>query len=157
MQRLIIVTLLAGLTLITGCASSKSGEAYERRQGRTVQDVQGGTVESVRPVLIEGTKSNIGTAAGGIAGGIIGRGGAGRSDIGRAVGGVAGAVVGGVAGAAAEEGLTREKGHEIIVRLETGRMIAVTQSGEEEFKPGDKVHIIQGQGVTRVTHTGQAR
>lgn len=155
MQRFIVVALLAGVTLISGCASSKSGEAYERRQGRTVQDVQGGTVESVRAVLIEGTKSGVGTAAGGIAGGVIGRGGSGRSDIGRAVGGVAGAVVGGIAGAAAEEGITREKGHEIIVRLESGRLIAVTQSGDEQFKPGDKVHIIQGQGVTRVTHAGQ--
>jgi outer membrane lipoprotein SlyB len=156
MHRLIIVTLLASLALISSsCASSKSGDAYERRQGRTVQDVQGGTVESVRPVLIEGTKSGVGTAAGGIAGGIIGRGGGGRGDIGRAVGGVAGAVVGGIAGAAAEEGFTREKGYEIIVRLEGGRLIAVTQSGDEQFKPGDKVHIIQGQGVTRITHSGQ--
>jgi outer membrane lipoprotein SlyB len=155
MQRLVVVGLLAGITLISACASSKSGDAYERRQGRTVQDVQGGTVESVRPVLIEGTKSGVGAAAGGIAGGVVGRGGSGRSDIGRAVGSVAGAVVGGIAGAAAEEGFTREKGYEIIVRLEGGRLIAVTQSGDEQFKPGDKVHIIQGQGVTRVTHSGQ--
>ncbi len=151
MRRFLIMALLAALAL-SGSASSKSGSAYERRQARTVQDVQLGTVESVRPVLIEGTKSSIGTAAGGVAGGIIGRGGGGRGDISRAVGGVAGAVVGGIAGAAAEEGMTREKGYEIIVRLEGGRLIAVTQSGEEEFKPGDKVHIISGQGVTRVTH-----
>jgi outer membrane lipoprotein SlyB len=156
MRRLIMVTVL-GTLVLSGCASSKSGDAYERRQARTVQDVQGGTVESVRPVLIEGTKSGVGTAAGGVAGAVIGRGGSGRSDIGRAVGGVAGAVVGGVAGAAAEEGFTRERGYEIIVRLDGGRLIAVTQSGHEEFNPGDKVHIIQGQGVTRVTHSGQAR
>lgn len=151
MFRLVVVSLLAAV-VVSGCASSSSGSAYERRQARTVQDVQVGVVESVRPVLIEGTKSNIGTGAGAVAGTVIGRGGAGRSDIGRAVGGVAGAVVGGIAGAAAEEGFTRQKGYEITVKLDSGRLIAITQGADDEFKPGDKVHIISGQGITRVAH-----
>jgi len=151
MYRLILITLLGALA-ISGCASSSSGSAYERRQARTVQDVQSGVVENVRPVMIEGTKSGVGTGAGAVAGTIIGRGGSGRSDLGRAVGGIAGAVVGGVAGAAAEEGFTRQKGYEITVRLEGGRMIAVTQAADEEFKVGDRVHILSGQGITRVAH-----
>ena len=144
----IVVTAL----LLAGCASSMSGSAYERRQARTVQNVELGTVEHVRSVLIEGTKSGIGAGAGAVAGGVIGRGGSGRGDIGRAVGGVAGAVVGGIAGAAAEEGITREKGLEITVRLESGKLIAITQSGDETFNVGYRVRIVSGQGVTRVSH-----
>jgi outer membrane lipoprotein SlyB len=151
-MRYAILMVLAGMMMLSGCASSSSGSAYERRQARTVQDVQSGVVENVRSVMIEGTKSGVGTAAGGVAGTIIGRGGSGRSDIGRAVGGIAGAVVGGVAGAAAEEGFTRQKGYEITVRLDGGRLIAVTQAADDEFKVGDKVHIVSGQGITRVAH-----
>lgn len=151
-MRCLLVIAIVGSVVLSGCASSLSGSAYERRQGRTVQDVQIGTVEHVREVLIEGTKTGIGAAAGAAAGSIIGGGGRSRGDIGSAVGGIAGAVIGGVAGAAIEEGATRQKGLEITVRLESGRMIAVTQAADETFNVGDRVRILSGQGVTRVTH-----
>jgi outer membrane lipoprotein SlyB len=151
MRRLLFIVVV-GSVLLSGCASSMSGSAYERRQGRAVQDVQLGTVEHVREVLIEGTKTGIGAAAGAATGSIIGSGGRGRSSVGSAVAGIAGAVVGGVAGAAAEEGATRQKGLEITVRLENGRLIAVTQAADEAFNVGDRVRILSGQGTTRVTH-----
>src|SRR3990167_3586688 len=88
--------------------------------------------------------------AGGLVGGVAG------SEVGHGkgavVGSVLGAVVGGVAGAAVEEGTTRQKGVEITVKLDGGRMIAVTQAADEEFKVGDRVRILFGGGVTRVTH-----
>lgn len=151
MRHLLLIVLFGSLVL-SGCASSMSGGAYERRQARTMQEVHAGTVESVRTVMIEGTKSGVGAAAGGIAGSAIGHGGSSRSDIGRTVGGVAGAVVGGVAGAAAEEGLTRQKGYEITVRLEGGRLVAITQAADDEFRVGDRVHVISGPGAARVAH-----
>lgn len=151
MWRLLLLIVVGSLVL-GGCASSLSGSAYERRQGRAVQDVQLGTVEHVREVQIEGTKTGIGAAAGAATGSIIGGGGRGRGDIGSAVGSIAGAVIGGVAGAAVEEGATRQKGLEITVRLESGRLIAVTQAADENFNVGDRVRILSGQGVTRVTH-----
>ena len=71
------------------------------------------TVESTRLVKLEGTKTNIGTVAGGAVGGIAGSTiGSGR---GSAVGAVLGAVAGGIAGAAVEEGATRSQGIEITV------------------------------------------
>jgi len=146
------VLAVVGSLVLSGCASSLSGSAYERRQGRTVQDVQLGTVEHVREVLIEGTKTGIGAAAGGLAGSVIGGGGSRRGSVGSAVGSIAGAVVGGVAGAAVEEGATKQKGLEITVRLESGRLIAITQAADETFNVGEKVRILSGQGVTRVTH-----
>ena len=150
MRRSLLLVVLATF-VASGCASSLSGSAYERRQARTVQNVELGTVEHVRTVLIEGTKSGVGAAAGGVAGGVIGQQ-AGHSPVGRTVGGIAGAVIGGVAGAAAEEGATRQKGYEITVRLESGRLIAITQAADEEFKVGDRIRVLSGQGVTRVTH-----
>lgn len=133
-----------------GCASSMSGDVYSRSQTRQVEEVRMATVESVRHVKIEGTKSPIGTAVGAVVGGIAG------SDIGAgkgsSVGAVLGSVAGGVAGSAAEEGLTREAGLEITIKFDDGRMIAVTQAADETFQPGDRVRVLTGDGVTRISH-----
>jgi len=146
-----VFPLLAGASLfLTGCPASMSGAAYSREQARQVQEVQMGIVESVREVMIEGTKSVVGPAAGAAVGGIAG------SNIGQGkgstVGAIVGAVAGGVAGAAIEEGVTRTKGLEITVKLDNGRLIAVTQAADETFRPGDRVRVLTGGGVTRVTH-----
>lgn len=143
--------LLLGISLgIAGCASSKAGDTYTRDEARHTQEVQMGVVEDVRPAKIEGTMSPVGTTAGTVVGGIAGSStGQGR---GSSVGTVLGAVIGGVAGAAVEEGITRQDGQEITVRLENGRMISVVQAGKDEFKPGDRVRVLQGNGESRVTH-----
>jgi len=75
--------------------------------------------------------------------------GGGRGSI---VGATVGAVLGGLGGAAAEEGVTRQRGLEITVKLDSGRMIAITQAADEEFRVGDRVRILSGGGTTRVTH-----
>ena len=68
--RLIAAVGLAAL--LAACASSNSGGAYTRTQTRQVQTVKMGTVESVRLVKIEGTKSPIGTGTGAVVGGVAG-------------------------------------------------------------------------------------
>lgn len=143
--------LTLGIALaIGGCASSKSGDTYSRDEARQVQNVQIGTVEASRPVKIEGTKTAIGSGAGTIVGAIAGSStGQGK---GSTIGSVIGAVAGGVVGAAAEEGITREDGVEVTVRLESGRLISVVQAGKEQFQPGDKVRVLEGSGGTRITH-----
>jgi outer membrane lipoprotein SlyB len=136
--------------LMAGCASSVSSGAYSRSQTGTPQQVELGYVESVRPVLIEGTKSNLGTAAGAAIGGVAG----GSVDGGtaRTLAIIGGAVLGGLAGAATEEGITRQRGQEITVRLDNGRMIAVTQGGDVQFNAGQRVRILTAyDGATRVT------
>lgn len=147
-------TILAGIALtaalLGGCAGSLSSGAYSREQARQVQEVRMGTVESVRQVQIEGTKSPVGAGAGAIIGGIAGSSiGQGR---GSSIGAVAGAVAGGLAGAAVEEGTTRQAGLEITVKLDSGRMLAVTQAADEQFRAGNRVRVLTGGGVTRVTH-----
>lgn len=140
------------ITLITlvGCASSMSGEAYTRGQARQVQDVKMATVESVRDIMIEGTKTPIGAGAGAILGGVMG--GNSNSRNVSAIGSVLGSVVGGMAGAAAEEGITRQAGYEITVKFDDGKMIAVAQAADEKFAVGDKVRVLSGGGVTRISH-----
>lgn len=146
---LVGVMLLAVVTL-GGCASSLSGSAYSRAQTRQVEEVRMGTVESVRQVQIEGTKTPVGTVAGAAIGGIAGSNiGEGKGSL---VGAILGAVGGGLAGSAIEQGATRQPGLEITVRLDNGRMIAVTQAADESFKPGERVRVLTGGGVTRVTH-----
>ena len=151
MRKLFPVAVITTL-LLAGCAGGLGSGDYERTQTRGVQEVQMGTVESVREVKIEGTKSGVGTTAGAVVGGVAGSNvGGGKGQI---IGGVLGAVVGGVAGAAVEEGTTKQKGVEITVKLDGGRMIAVTQAMEENevFKVGERVRILSGGGVTRVSH-----
>jgi outer membrane lipoprotein SlyB len=147
--RLLAIGLFTGL--IAACASSNSGSVYSRDEARKVQTVKTGVVESVRQVKLEGTKSPVGTIAGGAVGGIAGSsiGGDGKSG---AVGAVIGAVVGGIAGAMAEEGITRKDGLEITVKLDGGGLIAIVQEADEVFKAGEKVRILESGGVSRVSH-----
>ena len=101
-----LIFALALSILVTACASSNSGSVYKREDARKVQTVKTGVVESVRQVKLEGTKSPVGTVAGGAIGGIAGSTiGHGR---GSAIGAVIGAVAGGIAGSAVEEGVTRK-------------------------------------------------
>ena len=142
--------LAAAVVALAGCASGLGGSDYSRAQTRSVQEVRMGIVESVRAVNIEGTKTPIGAGAGAIVGGVAGSNvGGGKGSI---VGATVGAVLGGLGGAAAEEAITRQKGVEITVKLDSGRMIAVTQAADEEFRVGDRVRVLSGDGATRVSH-----
>ena len=147
--RLLAVSLLAAL--LAACASSNSGSVYSRDEARKVQTVKTGVIESVRQVKLEGTKSPVGTIAGGAVGGIAGNsmGGDGASG---AIGAVIGAIVGGLAGAAAEEGITRKDGVELTVKLDGGGLIAIVQEADEVFTAGEKVRILESGGTSRVSH-----
>lgn len=151
MNRIFAVTFVAASALLlAGCPAGLGGKDYSRSQARTAQEVQMGVVESVREVSIEGTKTPIGGGAGAVVGGVAGSSvGGGR---GRVVGTTIGAVLGGLGGAAAEEAVTRQKGVEITVKLDSGRLLAITQAADEEFRIGDRVRVLTGGGVTRVSH-----
>lgn len=146
--KIFIAVILA--TILVACASSNSGNVYSRDDARKLQTVKTGVVESVRQVKLEGTKSPVGTIAGGAIGGIAG------SSVGHGKGStivaIIGAVVGGLAGSAAEEGLTRKDALEITVKLDGGGMVAIVQEADEQFHPGEKVRLVENGSTTRVTH-----
>jgi outer membrane lipoprotein SlyB len=144
--------LLAAMLALGSCAGGLGSKDYSRSQARGEQSVRMGVVESVREVNIEGTKTPLGAGAGAAVGGVAGSsiGGDGKSGI---VGAIIGAVAGGLGGAAAEEGFTRKRGVEVTIKLDSGNMVAITQEAEENevFHPGDRVRIVSGGGVSRVT------
>lgn len=152
MKRILSVAALAALSVITtGCATGQSGDTYSRDEARRVMTFQEGTLQAVRQVKLEGTKSGVGTVAGAVAGG-VGASGIGQGR-GSAVAAVVGAVVGGVVGAAAEEGITREAAWELTVKLDNGKSLVIVQAkGDDQFTPDERVRVLQSGDTTRVTH-----
>jgi outer membrane lipoprotein SlyB len=150
MNRIYSVAIaLSAVLVLSACAPGQGANTYSRNQARTEQSVRMGTVEGVRTVRLEGTKSPVGTIAGGVVGGVAGSAvGQGR---GSTIAAVIGAVAGGIAGSALEERATGKDGIEVTVRLDNGNMIAITQEADEQFKPGDRVRVLAGGGVSRVT------
>ena len=145
----LFLSLLAALTL-TACASSRSGNVYSREEARQEMIVRTGVVESVREVMLEGTKSGVGTIGGAAIGGVAGSN-VGGGD-GRIVGAIVGAVLGGLAGSAIEDSSTKKNALEITVKLDGGQSIAVVQErGNDDFLSGDRVRVLSGGGNTRVS------
>lgn len=141
---------LAAALAVGGCASGLGGGTYSRGEARRAMVVQFGTVEGVRAVQLEGTKSPVGTLSGAAVGGIAGSSVGGNR--GAAIGAVLGAVAGGLAGSAIEEGVTRKPGVEVTVQLDNGQYLAVVQEDEgERFMLGERVRILRDGGTTRIT------
>ena len=141
-----IILFIAG-----GCASSRSGQVYQRDQARSVHTVQLGTIEAINNVQIEGTKTKAGAIAGGATGAALGH--AVGSGSGKTIATVVGAVAGGLAGAAAEEGITKKDALEITVKLDDGEVIAIVQKADEHFAVGDRIRVLTSDdGTTRVRH-----
>jgi len=151
-QGLLLVTSLFTLSLLAGCASNLQGDTYSRDDARQVQTVKYGTVQEARLVVIEGTKTPIGSAAGAAVGGIAG------STVGdgkgAAIAAVVGAVAGGMAGSAAEEAITKSQGIELVIRLDrSNETISIVQRHDPSnpIYVGDHVRLMTVNGQTRVS------
>lgn len=141
-----------GAMLLAGCAAySTSGQSYPRYETRTAYQVEYGEVLETRVVEIEGYASIIGTFGGAEVGRAIG----GTVDSGdaRRVAQAVGTVAGAVAGEAIERKITAEKGLEITVQLDQNDTVAIVQSTDVQFTPGERVRVLFGpQGSARVSH-----
>lgn len=150
-KHIAILGAVAVSAVLTGCASpGLGGGNYTRGQVRGEQSVRLGVVEAVRDVTIDATDTGTGTLTGAALGGIAGStlGGGHKAN---AAGAIAGAVVGGLIGNSIEKNANDRRGVEVTVRVEGGNLIAITQEKDEEFRVGDRVRILSGQGATRVT------
>jgi len=115
-----------------------------------------GVVQNVRSTQIpaNGTQAqpsgfdSSGTGSGnGLSGGAVA---AGQSLL---VTGEVGSIAGAVASNAIESGVAIRDGLEITVRLDSGALRAIDQQTTgETFQAGDRVRVLSGGGVTRVTH-----
>jgi outer membrane lipoprotein SlyB len=85
-----------------------------------------------------------GAVIGGAAGSSVGHG------RGAAAGGVVGTVVGAVVGESVAQAAPR-RALEITVRLDEGRVIAVTQPADKDsFQPGDRVRVVSDGRIARI-------
>ena len=149
MKNLQFVSFIAVIALLTGCASSQSGEVYTRDQARSTQNVQLGVVEFVKNVQVEGNQSGLWTVAGGVAGGVLGS--TVGSGSGSTLAALGGAALGAIAGNKVEEKSTQYTGLEITVKLDNGKVIAVVQEADVQFAAGDRVRVLtDNRGTTRV-------
>jgi len=146
-MRTFLFALTLAAWLLAGCASTPSDDDAEARraQQHAEQKEYSGEVEIVREVEMDSERSGVAPMAGAVLGGTVG--GSGR---GSAVGAVVGTVAGAVAGEAAAQAGTRPA-LEITVRLDEGRVIAVTQpAGKDSFKPGERVRVVSDGRTARV-------
>ena len=157
MKSIWALTAVLLTVVLAGCAPrSMSGDVYSRERAQRIQTIEYGEVIDVRQVLIEGTKSGVGTMAGGVLGGALGSG-IGRG-AGAAIGVVGGAIAGGIAGSAVEEGATRQPGLEITIRMDAGRTIAFVQGIDPPIFIGDRVKVMRNpDGSARAIPTAEER
>lgn len=140
--------------VVAGCATPPpypGGPTYYGYQANRPQSVEMAVVEAVRPVNMQGPTSGAGAATGAVLGGIGGSQ-IGGSSSANAAGAIAGFIIGSIIGNAAEANVNRGTGLEITARLDSGRMIAVVQDPNEQFRPGDRVRVLSDGHTTRIAH-----
>ncbi len=146
-----LITLAAFAALaLSGCATHSSSSAvYKASETQREQTVRMATVEAVRKVMIQRDSKGIGTIGGAVVGGIAG------SSVGQGkgsdIGAVLGAIGGMVAGQAIEQQANQREGLEITIKYDNGDRRVIVQEADVDVKPGDRVRIVSGAGVIRVS------
>ena len=150
-----VLCLFGAALVLAGCATgSSSGREYSAKQSRQPLTVVEAVVQSVSAVVIapEDNETGGGQVAGGLICAIVGSGagdrGGGRNS---QAGAVLGGVLGSLAGTKAQKAFQRKEGLQIIVRLEGGELLAVTQDADVPFAAGELVYVLRGNGETRVS------
>lgn len=147
MKKIIALTVLAGL--LAGCENSNiySGDVYTADQAKQIQQVNYGTVVSVRPVKIQTNASNngneniVGTLGGAVLGGFIG------NTVGNGAGNklaIAGGAIGGaLVGSAIQDQASQTDAVQLEIKQENGTNIVVVQKGSANtFFPGQPVRLV---------------
>jgi outer membrane lipoprotein SlyB len=145
-----IITMLAVILALSGCASSYKPSVYQGGQAQQAMRVKLATVVEVREVEIAARNTGTGATTGAAIGGVAGAYSGGRGGI---VSSIAGALVGGVIGNAVEKGVNAAKGVEITYRLDgSNELMALVQEQDETnlITAGDRVKIVEG-ATTRAT------
>ena len=76
------------------------------------------------------------------------------SDTAHILGAIGGAVVGGIAGNAAQEGLSSQSGYEYVIQLDNGSMVTVSQGNDVLLNPGQKCMVLYGKRARVVPYYG---
>lgn len=152
-QKFLMIGLLVSAIAMNGCATNmagsmqSSGNAYTTAQAGVMQTVQLGTIMALVPVKIAQNGGGAGTAAGAVAGGLLG------NQIGHGagslIGALGGAALGGLAGHAIEGAASTQNGYQITVQLDNPghQVVAITQAADIPLHVGEKVQIVGGYGT----------
>ena len=149
MKTLIGISLVA--LALAGCAHPIRGSDYFAYETQREQTVRYGVVDTVRDVRLRSRETGVGGATGAMIG-AIGGSHIGGGHHGSLAGFLGGAILGGIIGQEVERSHNEHPGLEVTVVLDSGRTIAVVQDADERFRPGDRVRVLSGRGLTRVTH-----
>lgn len=145
-MRLGAAAMALAIACATGCAST-SPNVYSQRETMRLAEVSEGVVVGVRPVEIAGDETPlVGAGIGAVLGGLAGN----AISSGHGPGTVLGALAGGVGGAVIEQQVTKQRGEELTVRLDSGRTVAITQPAGQDIRIGDRVRVASQDGRTRV-------
>lgn len=144
MNHRIALPVLLSLALAAGCADmgSLGGTTYGETGSTTASQAErDGTIAKLETIQVDDKyKLGVGTAAGAVAGGILGAG-VGDSTAATAVG----AVLGGVAGTYAESKLRKQDAQRITVNMKTGGTVTITQPVDARLRQGMAVRV-EGSG-----------
>ncbi len=144
MNMRIVVPLILWVSLAGGCADmgGLSGTTYGESSGTTSsQSDRYGTIANLENVQVdEKYKLGVGTAAGAVAGGILG------SQVGDSTTAtVAGAVLGGLAGTYAESKIKKQHAQQVTVNMNTGGRLTILQPEDNRLREGMQVRV-EGSG-----------
>ena len=141
-KKTILFLILLGI--LSGCSlrSLHSGSTYESGEMGSPTYFKKGVIISIRDVVIKGTESGVGGAAGAAVGGLAGSTLGGNTAT-RALGGLGGAVIGGIVGHKTENMITGGNASEFIVQPDKGDPYAIVQVNNEKLKAGERVLIIE--------------
>ena len=138
---------LALAAVLAGCGQRYSPDVYATNAAQQASKVEPGVIVGVRRVKITAAGSTgaaTGAAAGGIAGSQAGIGPTGALTT------LGGTLLGGLAGVAAEHGVSDTEAFEYVVRKPNGEMVSVTQKDEKPMRVGQKVLVISGAQQARI-------
>lgn len=146
MKKMMGLSALVLMLIITGCASNNGATRYEGNSYNQIKEVLIGDVIEVRAAVVgdSGGGKLIGAIVGGVVGSTMGGGSGTRLTT------TAGALAGGAAGNAANT----KDAQELTVTLESGKTIVVVSKGTA-IVVGDKVRIVKdGNKVAAVQKIG---
>lgn len=152
MKKLALMLILPLAIVLSACTSNIGADQYATSSVGQVNRALKGTVVSVRQIAVSSdgpAGTLIGGAAGGVAGSMIG-----GSDTAHILGAIGGAVIGGIAGDAAQEGLSKQSGYEYVVELDNGNMVTVSQGNDVLLNPGQRCLVLYGDRARVVPYNG---
>ena len=142
----LLVAMAAAATWVTGYAQPVYPNGPNDRPPPQAERVEYGVVENIEMYRSDQQHNpiNLGTVIGGVAGGVIGH------QIGSGRGNTAATVAGAVGGAVVGNEINRSTQkqsdqYRIVVRLDSGAQLAVTEVGEGALRVGDRVRVVNNR------------